>query len=195
MILIVIIAVAAILVFAGYRRNLAAKQSVGPENIELSTMKKSWRRFFHIGGIVVFLGSLASIGLNMYLANGKSGASYANLMGDLELLSMSLIILFVAWFFGRLYVGPMGIAEQSLTLQSKGGNEKGFIPWENVQRLDWDKDVGQRSWGLSFHVTGQNGKEQEIRLYLPREGKEELAGQLEKYYHRDQPDMADNGTA
>lgn len=192
MILIVVIAVAAILAYAGYKRNLAAKQSVGPTNMELSTIKKSMRMFFHISGIVVFLGSLASMGMSMYLASGESGLGFSDLMGGLELLSMSLIILLIAWFFGRFYIGPAGIAEQSLTLQSMGGNEKGLVPWEKVQRLDWDKDVGQRSWGLSLHYTGQNGTPHKVRFYFSRERKEELARQLENYYHTDQPDASDS---
>lgn len=58
-----------------------------------------------------------------------------------------------------------------------------MVPWRNVESIVWDRDIGQRQWGMTLKVrTGRSGRfVRSMRLYVRRELREEAGLQLERF--------------
>jgi hypothetical protein len=48
-----------------------------------------------------------------------------------------------------------------------------FIPWDSVPEVTWDRDLGQRKWGVTFHFV-RYGRKQTLRFYTRRDSKEAI---------------------
>jgi hypothetical protein len=55
-----------------------------------------------------------------------------------------------------------------------------MTPWNDVLRIDWDRDIGQQQWGMTL-VVRKNRREEKRRLYIHREKKEEVEGAIERF--------------
>jgi hypothetical protein len=55
-----------------------------------------------------------------------------------------------------------------------------MIPWKDILRIDWDRDIGQQQWGVSL-VIRKKRREEKRRLYIHREKKGEVERAIERF--------------
>jgi hypothetical protein len=60
-----------------------------------------------------------------------------------------------------------------------------MIPWKDVLRIDWDRDIGQQQWGVTLAIR-KNRREEKRRLYIHREKKGEVEGAIERFHPQQQ---------
>lgn len=59
--------------------------------------------------------------------------------------------------------------------------------WENIERIDWDKDIGQGFWGfriITKHRTSNKRQKAAERQFIPRAIKEQTEEEFNKYLQK-----------
>lgn len=177
---------------SGYRRKIDYSQHAGPGSIGVSTIPQGPRTLLRIGSILIPLGLLIWIGLPL-IQSSQNDVNTHTILPFLLFLGMSVSMWRSARDIGLLYIGPAGLVQARLSRPDRGDNEKGLVRWENVQHLEWDRDIGQRMWGLNLHYTNKKNRVYKIKLYIPRPEKDTLTELLNNYVHQEQLQEASAG--
>jgi len=159
------------------RQTAAARRRVGAGAVSINTMKDGTRltlRTLAVAGLASMLLLLAATMWKAFNGLIEPDRVFDAVVDSAQTFFLTGMAFYILWNYGRFHIGPNGIAEQRLSWKSLGGNKAGMVPWERIQRLEWDRDVGQLSWGLTFHFLGENAREYKIRIYVPRPHKEAL---------------------
>ncbi len=85
------------------------------------------------------------------------------------------------WFGSILY----GVRKGSVLLIGSRGISLGLknqIPWDRVEAVTWDRDIGQRLWGMTLTVRHPKGRQlNKQRIYIRRELKAEVVAHVERF--------------
>ena len=165
-----------------YRQKIDYRRHAGPGSIGVSTIPQGLRTLMHVATILILL---VWIGLSLIQINWDHIDTNA-MLPFLPLLSLSAFTWLSARNIGLLFIGPAGLAQARLSSPDRGDNKNGLVRWENVQHLEWDRDIGQRTWGLNLHYTNKKDRVYKIKLYIPRPEKDTLTELLNTYFHQKQ---------
>lgn len=166
------------------RKQSRARAGVGPGAVSLHTMKSGTRfavRSTALTGLVLSLLIVGSTVWRAFHGEIDPGIVFEAVVNSAELFFGCAIGFYILWNYGRFHVGPNGISEQRLARKTHGANSDGMVPWERIKRLEWDRDIGQRSWGLNFHYLDRKARTYSIRMYVPRDSKPELQALFDQY--------------
>ncbi|MEO5930007.1 MAG: hypothetical protein ABIR47_08745 [Candidatus Kapaibacterium sp.] len=83
-----------------------------------------------------------------------------------------LDVLRVLWIGGMIYANR----RNSIVMIGDAGFARGgkpLIPWSDLQGIDWDRDIGQRQWGVTITLRRGTRIERQ-RFYFHREMKDDI---------------------
>jgi hypothetical protein len=136
------------------------------ENVEMIALHRRWSRVLQYVGFCLAL----TLPLIMVVVAILDEVSWDEI---LPMLGQSLWFGSIGYGFRhgpRLILGTRGFAYGAA----------GFTPWEEVEEVKWDRDIGQRAWGVMIRSSDEEGVHK-LRIYIRRDLKERVDVLFEKF--------------
>lgn len=147
----------------------AARRQLGEEVVEI----RLYRRAGYILQQVMTV-----LGIALPIAVAVFGIIY-NIDGEELFIEIARSLLIASAAFGLrksslLMIGTRGFAF---------GPQK-IVTWDRVEGIAWDRDIGQRLWGLTFTVRENKFRKKtvKLRLFVRRDLKENVEHNLERFH-------------
>lgn len=150
---------------AGRGAGKRARRRIGHHLVEV----RLYQRWSMIIQIVATLGAVTILLVSLYMLVREDGDAGAFVM---EMIRASWIgtVVYGLRRQGRLLMGENGLVV--------GQGE--MIAWEDLLRVQWDRDIGQRLWGMTIEV--RIGKRTERRrFYFRRDLKPEVESRIMEF--------------
>lgn len=146
------------------RKEIKKRENVIASNY--STIKKfNFKKFRYLEYLLYGIGG-AIIGISTYIALNHGISQEL-----IEAISLGTAILyFPVRFFqaNTIFISDIGIVL----------NQQNYFFWEDVTKIDWDKDINQKLWGVRIYSTKQKIP---FKFYINRKFKKQLEELINLY--------------